>query len=144
MVMTPKGGPKPRDVAGPIDSSYHTKLSKPEEREFHDWFRALGDAIGRPPGSPDDPTYDYRGFWRSQKLGGRGTGLDPGTGTIHFPDTFKTPVHPTFSNESKYAPAGFDRHWKGNVLVDKTGRATQGSVNEALRDSAAKAAPKKR
>ncbi len=39
---------------------------------------------------------------------------------MHFPDTYKTPYHKTFSNESIYAlPTA--PHWEGDQLVDQNG-----------------------
>src|ERR1035438_684822 len=40
---------------------------------------------------------------------------------MHFPDTYKTPFHKTFSNESKYAPKDAP-HWEEDKLVDKHGK----------------------
>jgi hypothetical protein len=44
-----------------------------------------------------DPTYDY--------AGAKAAGVKAGDNG-HWPDTYKTPQHPTFSTESKYSKAG--------------------------------------
>lgn len=46
--------------------------------------------------------YDNVGAFRA--------GIDRDKGSAHFPDTFKLPGHPTFSNESKYATGEFAKH----------------------------------
>lgn len=62
----------------------------------------------------DEPNadYDMRGFW---KAGGKRAANG------HFPDTYKTPYHKSFSNESRYATKDAP-HWEGDRLVDKNGR----------------------
>ena len=66
-----------------------------------------------------DNNYDMRGFWKAQQAG------DPNakrsTKNMHFPDTYKTPYHKSFSGESKYATKDAP-HWEGDRLVDKNGR----------------------
>ena len=120
------------ECSGAKLSPYHTPLASWEKPIFLDWIRTLSQQLGRPL-DPDDPTYDYRGFWRSQLLGGRGMGLDPSSGQMHFPDTFKTPDHPTFSNESQYATPGAP-HWTANdTLVDPQGDVTLGYLKELMR-----------
>lgn len=47
----------------------------------------------------EDKTYDYKGYFESDPQAAMKTARGGG----HFPDTFKTPNHPTFSNESKYS-----------------------------------------
>lgn len=68
---------------------YWTRLSGPkEERAFQEWKRRYA-----PNDSGQD--YDLRGAFKA--------GLAPDAATGHWPDTFKKPNHPTFSNESMYA-----------------------------------------
>lgn len=78
--------------------SYDTKLSPAEETKFAAWKKQYA-----PNDSGDD--YDLRGAFKA--------GLKPDAATGHWPDTFKKPNHPTFSDESIYAndKAG---HWNGN------------------------------
>ncbi len=69
-----------------------TFLSPEEEGAFRLW--ALQNQIG----DLDHPNshYDYRGFWKR-------TAGAPHMMGDHFPDTFKLPTHPTFSQESQYS-----------------------------------------
>src|SRR6266446_4778439 len=93
---------------------YVTTLSPQEEAQFKQWV-----AANRIPWQ-DTPTtdYDMRGFWKAMQAG------DPNAkraANLHFPDTYKTPYHKTFSNESKYATQDAP-HWQGNVLISKDGK----------------------
>lgn len=59
---------------------------------FADWLKTLGEKQGRDV-SKDAEDYDLQGAFLDALQGDeRG----------HFPDTFKKPNHPTFSDESKY------------------------------------------
>lgn len=70
-------------------AAYDTKLTPEEEKGFPAWK-----AKNAPNDSGQD--YDLKGAYKA------GVTPDPQTG--HMPDTFKKPNHPTFSNESQYAP----------------------------------------
>lgn len=48
-----------------------------------------------------DKTYDYRAFFNDNPT--EAMKIATGDPVAHFRDTYKTPVHPTFSNESKYS-----------------------------------------
>lgn len=94
--------------------SYTTYLPPDQEAQFQSWVKA-----NRIPWQ-DTPNadYDMRGFWKAQQSG------DPNAqraSNLHFPDTYKTPYHRTFSNESIYATPDAP-HWQGDVLIDKAGR----------------------
>lgn len=88
-----------------VDSNeYETKLSTQEEEKFQDWKSKM---------APNDSGYDYdlRGAFKA------GAGPDQQSG--HWPDTFKKPNHPTFSNQSMYA---IDRpdlagSWNGDLYI---------------------------
>jgi hypothetical protein len=75
-------------------TGYNTPLSDDEEKRFQEWKSQYASKD-----SGDD--YDYRGAWKA--------GLKPDA-RGHWPDLFKKPNHPTFSDESVYADetAG---HW---------------------------------
>ena len=90
-----------------MTDQYNTPLDDEEERRYHEWA-AQNHREG------DSFDYDMRGAW---KQGERG---DPQTG--HFPDTYKKPNHPTFSDESQYDGSGGRRggHWE----EDETGSTT--------------------
>lgn len=69
-----------------LTDMFNTQLSPQEEAQFQAWAKAhnrLGDLFD----------YDMRGAWKAN-IGQAGNG--------HFPDTYKKPNHPTFSNESIY------------------------------------------
>lgn len=86
-------------------------LPLPEERSrFAQW---LADNKVSDPFHPDQH-YDNVGAFRS------GIGRAPGE-QGHFPDTFKLPGHPTFSNESQYATgdnAKYAGSWPENAQSD--------------------------
>ncbi len=68
--------------------SYDTPLKPQEEAQFKTWKAKYA-----PRDSGVD--YDLRGAFKA--------GLTPDPQSGHWPDTFKKPNHPTFSNESQYA-----------------------------------------
>jgi hypothetical protein len=82
----------------------NTKLDPYKEKEFQEWKKAY---------APRDTgtDYDLRGAFQS--------GLKPDSKTGHWPDTFKKPNHPTFSDESLFAVDYPDiaGHWEGDVFV---------------------------
>lgn len=65
---------------------YNTKLSPQEEAAYQQWATENNR-------SKDDYDYDMRGAWKA------GIASDP---RGHFPDTYKKPNHPTFSDQSQY------------------------------------------
>jgi len=74
-------------VPAPV-RNFNTPLTPSEEKKFAAWK-----AINAPLDSGVD--YDLRGAFKA--------GIKPDAETGHWPDTFKKPNHPTFSNESQYA-----------------------------------------
>lgn len=94
----------------PGGDSYETKLSGAEEASFQRWKSRYA-----PQDSGGD--YDLRGAFKA--------GLKPDPKSGHWPDTFKKPNHPTFSDESIYAK---DRpelagHWEGETYSPPKGGA---------------------
>jgi len=83
---------------------YDTKLSADEEPGF----KSFKDRYA-PQDSGED--YDLRGAYKA--------GVTPDINTGHMPDTFKKPNHPTFSDESQYAPMARSQagHWQGDTYV---------------------------
>lgn len=83
---------------------YDTKLSPEEESKFQAWKKT-----NAPNDSGED--YDLRGAYKE--------GLKPAENG-HWPDTYKKPNHPTFSNQSKYA-VGEDADkagsWDGDTYI---------------------------
>lgn len=88
---------------------FRTSIPYNRESEFQDWTRAnrITD-LDHP-----DSHYDYRGAF----LEGVKPEVAP-DGVAHWPDTYKTPGHPTFSVESKYAAGRNDAGiWQGDQFV---------------------------
>ena len=86
--------------AAPVafDANFNTKLTPAEENSFKAWKAKYA-----PKDSGED--YDLRGAFKA--------GLKPDPKTGHWPDTFKKPNEPTFSNESIYAAYGKPGSWAG-------------------------------
>ncbi len=72
----------PRDFT----EQFNTKLSKQDEAEYQKWAKGAGR-------EKDTYDYDMRGAWKEGVTAGENG---------HFPDTYKKPNHPTFSDESQY------------------------------------------
>lgn len=85
-------------------SSYDTKLSSVDEGKFSAWKQQY---------APNDSggDYDLRGAYKE--------GLKPDPVTGHWPDTYKKPNHPTFSDQSIYAKDAPEKagHWDGDTYV---------------------------
>jgi hypothetical protein len=81
--------------------TFDTRLSDTDEIRFRAWKEKY---------APNDSglDYDLRGAFKS--------GLKPDV-TGHWPDTFKKPSHPTFSNESRYAKFGKPGRWEGDTFI---------------------------
>jgi hypothetical protein len=101
-------------------SPYDTKLTASEEAAFRRWV-AQNDVPFDVNARETD--YDMRGFWKAAQQGDEraSTAVNANDGQIHFPDYWKTPLHRTFSNESKWATPDAP-HWEGDRLIDKNGR----------------------
>jgi hypothetical protein len=85
-------------------TKYDTKLTADEEKKFQDWKtkNAPGDS---------GQDYDLRGAFKA--------GVQPDPETGHWPDTFKKPNHPTFSDQSQYAQDRPDLagRWDGETFI---------------------------
>lgn len=108
--------------AQPDWQSQLTRLPPPQEELFQMWARA-----NRVPITDD---YDMRGFWLHRgEQGEGGTAINPNDGELHYPDTYKTPLHESFSGESRFAnPQTHPPRWNergqlvaadGTVLYDE-------------------------
>ena len=90
---------------GDVGDDYNTKLSPSDESKFQDWK-----AKNAPADTGTD--YDLRGAYK-----GGAEQAENG----HWPDTYKKPNHPTFSDESQYANTpvtkGMAGHWEGDTFV---------------------------
>jgi hypothetical protein len=96
---------------------WQTYLQPHEEAAFQQWVQAnhIPFDLTRPEAAQD---YDMRGYWKAMMAG------DPNAqrgANLHFPDTYKTPWHVGFSNESKYAQPT-DPHWVGDKLYNQAGQ----------------------
>lgn len=109
--------------AGP----YSTPLPLMDEMKFQQWVKQNRIPVD------DSRTsdYDMRGFWKAAQSGDRraSTSINPSDNQIHFPDTWKTPYHKSFSAESKYAKENAPK-WVGDdargwALVDRVGNIIQ-------------------
>lgn len=90
--------------------TFNTHLPTNQESAYTQWKAQYA-----PRDSGQD--YDLRGAFKA--------GLKPDT-TGHWPDTFKKPGHPTFSDESKYARFGNPGHWQGDTYTPGTPQSTTG------------------
>lgn len=101
-----------------VDGPYTTTLDPKQEQAFQTWRK--DNKVPFDASAKSD--YDMRGFYQALTTGDprATTAINPNDGRLHFPDTWKTPNHATFSNESIYAtPAA--PSWQGNKLVDRNG-----------------------
>lgn len=93
-------------------ADYETKLTPEEESGFQAW---------KSTNAPNDSgaDYDLRGAFKA--------GISPAENG-HWPDTFKKPDHPTFSDESQYA-VGADAakagHWDGDTFIPPPGETKE-------------------
>ena len=90
-------------------ADYETKLTADEEPAYAAWKART---------SPNDSgqDYDLRGAFKAGlERAGPEAGIDEG----HFPDKFKKPTHPTFSDQSQYAANAPSKAgtWDGDTYV---------------------------
>lgn len=64
----------------------------------------------------NDPTYDYEGFYNSDP--DRAWDMMNKSSDAHFTDEFKTALHPSFSNESRYS--GYKNKYNPNGITGGT------------------------
>ena len=86
------------------DKNFNTILTPNEEKTVEAWKKTYA-----PKDSGVD--YDLRGAFKA--------GLKPDPVSGHWPDTFKKPNHPTFSDQSMYAKDAPDKagSWNGDTYV---------------------------
>jgi len=107
--------------------AYQTRLTPDQENLYRKWLTATGKDTGIKY-DPDDASYDMRGYWADVVAGGRFKRMGKAQ---HFPDTYKTPYHPTFSRESKYATDDAPYWTSDDVLRDPlTNEPTPGYIHE--------------
>lgn len=83
-------------------STVDTPLTPDEEATFGKWKSQYA-----PKDSGGD--YDLRGAFKA--------GIKPDPQSGHWPDTYKKPNHPTFSDESQYSKQGNPGHWDGETFI---------------------------
>jgi hypothetical protein len=106
-----------RAEGGAVGDDYNTDLGD-REQEFQAWK-----AQNAPKDSGAD--YDLRGAFQA--------GVTPDPTTNHWPDTFKKPNHPTFSDQSQYATganAARAGRWEGETYIPPPGLASGGRVKD--------------
>lgn len=115
--MRKVGDTGPDTAATP--AAYETQLSPQQEVQFQQWKKKYA-----PHDSGAD--YDLRGAFQA--------GLTPDPKTGHWPDTYKKPNHPTFSNESIYAKDRPDLagHWEGNTYIHPAAQQGRGMPHGPL------------
>lgn len=106
-----------RNQAWAKPGPYYTPLAATDEVKFRQWLQDNKSRVGE--FDPQKPTndYDLRGWWFDN------AGAVPPKG--HFVDTYKTPYHEKFSNESKYALPSAPQWLQTNdgwMLVDNGGK----------------------
>lgn len=93
----------------PDSARFETKLAPADEANFQVWKQR---------NAPNDSgaDYDLRGAFKA--------GLQPDQASGHWPDTYKKPNHPTFSDQSIYASAAPGRagHWQGDQYIAPASR----------------------
>jgi len=115
-------------VKDPNNKNYTTALSSDDESNFQKWAKTNN--------VPFDPSekadYDMRGYWKDvASKGESGTQSNANDGQTHYPDTYKTPYHKSFSNESKYANADAPAWNEKDQLVAKDGKVVFDERNPA-------------
>lgn len=111
--QTPEEKTVPKTSGGSSLGPYDTRLSPDDEADFKLWKKEYA-----PKDSGAD--YDLRGAFKA------GVTPDPENG--HWPDTFKKPNHPTFSDQSQYAVgdnASKAGHWEGDTFVPPPRNSTE-------------------
>ena len=89
--------------------TFDTPLTPQEETAFQSWKQKNAQRD-----SGED--YDLRGAFKAN------LSADPATG--HWPDTYKKPNHPTFSDQSQYAKYGKPGRWEGETFIPPAGASS--------------------
>ena len=91
-----------------MKDSVYNRIVMASYKEFVDALHRRGLKV------EEDPTYDYKAYYESDPEAAMRTARGKG----HFPDTFKTKEHPTFSKESVNSGPG---HEGGDWTTNKSG-----------------------
>lgn len=112
--------------------NYMTKLSPLQEMAFQQWVKQNNVPFNPSPTAD----YDMRGFYQAMmnRDPRASSGIDPNDGRMHFTDYFKTPTHPSFSAESKWATNGAPSWNENDQLIDKLGKVIYDAGQQGLID----------
>ena len=113
--------------------NHWTALDPDKEQQFRKWVQEK-----QVPFDPEEKAsdYDMRGFWQDMQAGNERaqSSIDPYDGRLHFGDHYKTPLHRTYSNESRGAlPTAPKWSEDGRYLVDHQGQTVFDAVAEENR-----------
>jgi hypothetical protein len=104
---------------GSAMTGYQTSLSPLEELAFRAWVQKNN----VPFDDSQQADYDMRGYFKALQSGSAaGSVINANDGQMHYPDTFKTPYHSSFSSESRHATPDAPKWNVFDRLQDKTGR----------------------
>jgi hypothetical protein len=112
----------------PQTDMYTTPLSPREEEQFRQDLYSGNLFPGLDPQEMLHPMadYDYRGYWKALTSGDprAASSINEVDGRMHYPDTWKTPFHDSFSAESQYANPDTAPNWndKDQLIDPKTGK----------------------
>ena len=92
-----------------------TPMVPPRTTEFSPHLEGLYQLWTTTDHAPQSNDYDMRGYFLDRMLGAAPpTEINTADLSPHYPDTYKLPNHPSFSNESKYSTGKDDPHWIEN------------------------------
>ena len=83
---------------------------------FRQWYGVLSSLLNLDPDpNPIKHSYNYQEYYKNNAKGREVENIkEMLKGSQHFPDTYKLPTHPTFSNESIYSDETMQGgSWKG-------------------------------
>lgn len=102
-------------------ASYDTKLDPMQEMAFRQWTRDNKVPFDS---NAQNQDYDMRGFYQGLQQGDprAQSAVDPNDNRLHYPDTWKTPYHETFSADSQYANKDAPQWNDKDQLIDPSGR----------------------
>jgi len=110
---------------GSAMSGYQTALSPLEELAFRAWVQKNNVPFDDSP----QADYDMRGYFKALKSGNAlASSMNANDGQLHYPDTFKTPYHSSFSSESRFATKDAPTWNVFDRLQDKTGKTVYDEV----------------
>lgn len=92
-----------------------TPMVPPRQTTFSPHLENLYQAWAESNRAPQTNDYDMRGYFMDI-MRGKTANTDKGLADLakHYPDTYKLPNHPSFSNESKYSTGKDDPYWIEN------------------------------